>query len=289
MLEKKRIFIIISLIIIGIFIALLLTLYEDKLILKEQKIKVENKYSPFKNTSNFKIENKERYVAFYENNKDLSYEKVVTYVNIGLDKEFYSYIKNTDPSKGILILVNKYQKLTSDYTPNDLEEINSKYFINGNSRVRMLRKEAKENFEKLSEASIKNNTPVYGQSAYRSYQSQETLYNNAVNTIGKEKADIDTARPGHSEHQTGLTIDVSSTKNGNMLEFGNTASYYWMIENAHKYGFILRYPQGKEKIHGFINEPWHYRYVGIETATDMHNNHSNLTFDEYYYKYIDNK
>lgn len=289
MLEKKRIFIIISLIIIGIFIALLLTLYEDKLILKEQKIKVENKYSPFKNTSNFKIENKERYVAFYENNKDLSYEKVVTYVNIGLDKEFYSYIKNTDPSKGILILVNKYQKLTSDYTPNDLEEINSKYFINGNSRVRMLRKEAKENFEKLSEASIKNNTPVYGQSAYRSYQSQETLYNNAVKVNGKEKADIDTARPGHSEHQTGLTIDVSSTKNGNMLEFGNTASYYWMIENAHKYGFILRYPQGKEKIHGFINEPWHYRYVGIETATDMHDNHSNLTFDEYYYKYIDNK
>ena len=289
MLEKKRIFIIISLIIIGIFIALLLTLYEDKLILKEQKIKVENKYSPFKNTSNFKIENKERYVAFYENNKDLSYEKVVTYVNIGLDKEFYSYIKNTDSSKGILILVNKYQKLTSDYTPNDLEEINSKYFINGNSKVRMLRKEAKENFEKLSEASIKNNTPVYGQSAYRSYQSQETLYNNAIKVNGKEKADIDTARPGHSEHQTGLTIDVSSTKNGNMLEFGNTASYYWMIENAHKYGFILRYPQGKEKIHGFINEPWHYRYVGIETATDMHNNHSNLTFDEYYYKYIDNK
>src|SRR5699024_10914186 len=134
-------------------------------------------------------------------------------------------------------------------------------------------------FEKLSEASIKNNTPVYGQSAYRSYQSQESLYNNAVNTSGKELADNDTARPGHSEHQTGLTIDVSSTKNGNMLTFVNTPSYDWMIENAHKYGLILRYPEGKENIHGFINEPWHYRYVGIEIATDMHDNHSNLTFD----------
>ena len=195
--NKKRMIIIIVLIIIGLTIILLTNIYENKLIEKKQNIQIESKYNPFKKTNNFKLENQERYIAFYENNKNLSYEQVVTYVNIGLDKDFYTYINKTDTSKGILILVNKYQKLSSNYVPNNLEEINSKYFINGNGSVRKLKQEAKQQFEKLSEASIKNNTPVYGQSAYRSYQSQETLYNNAVNNYGQTIADQDTSRPGH--------------------------------------------------------------------------------------------
>ena len=125
----------------------------------------------------------------------------------------------TDIKKNKLILVNKYLKLNENYVPSNLEEIDSKYFINGNNGVRLLKKEAKEAFERLSYDSIQNNTPVYGQSAYRDYLKQKTLYNIAVNNYGKEIADSDTARPGHSEHQTGLAIDVSSTKNGNMLQF----------------------------------------------------------------------
>ena len=73
-----------------------------------------------------------------------------------------------------------------------------------------------------------------------------------------------------------------------MLEFENTKSFKWMIENAHKYGFILRYPKNKESIHGYIYEPWHYRYVGIKIATDIYNNYNNLTYDEYYHKFIEN-
>lgn len=286
--KNKRITIIIILIIIGIIIFSLTKVYEEKII-EEEKLEQIDVYTPFKETNNFKQENRERYVKYYEANKNLSYEDAVTRVNIGLDYDFYDYITPSDTNKDILILTNKYLKLDENYKPNDLKKIDEKYFINGNKNVSYMRKEAKEAFERLSTDSIKNNTPVYGQSAYRSYEKQSILYNTAVKSYGKEKADLDTARPGHSEHQTGLTIDVSSTKTGNMLDFENTDSFNWMINNAHKYGFILRYPKGKENIHGYIYEAWHYRYVGVKIATDMHNNYSDLTFDEYYYKFIDNK
>lgn len=251
--------------------------------------KEDDKISKYKKTSNFKLENLDRYIIYHEKNPNYDDEKVVTYVNIGLDKEFYSYIKDADMKKGILLLCNKYLKLPDGYEPDDLETINSEYFINGNTLVRKLRKEAKEAFENLSKASIEEGYPVYGQSAFREYDMQVSLYNNAVNSLGKAKADIDTARPGHSEHQTGLTIDVSSTKGGNMMSFENTKSFDWMQNNAHKYGFILRYRKDKVDITGFMYESWHYRYVGVKVATDMHDNYPDLSYEEYYYKFIDNK
>ena len=286
--KNKRIIIIFVLLVIGISIFCISNVYEERIVLREKLDRIDS-YTPFKKTTNFKEENKERYVRFYEMNKNLSYEEVVTRVNIGLDYGFYNYITLSDTKKDILILTNKYLRLDEDYKPSDLEKIKVDYFINGNSKVSYLRKDARNAFERLSADSIKNNTPVYGQSAYRSYEKQSILYNSAVESYGKEKADNDTARPGHSEHQTGLAIDVSSTKTGNMLDFENTDSFNWMVNNAHKYGFILRYPKGKENIHGYIYEAWHYRYVGVKVATDMHNNYSDLTFDEYYYKFIDNK
>ena len=286
--KNKRIIIIFVLLVIGISIFCISNVYEERIVLREKLDRIDS-YTPFKKTTNFKEENKERYVRFYEMNKNLSYEEVVTRVNIGLDYGFYNYITLSDTKKDILILTNKYLRLDEDYKPSDLEKIKVDYFINGNSKVSYLRKDARNAFERLSADSIKNNTPVYGQSAYRSYKKQSILYNSAVKSYGKEKAMLDTARPGHSEHQTGLAIDVSSTKTGNMLDFENTDSFNWMVNNAHKYGFILRYPKGKENIHGYIYEAWHYRYVGVKVATDMHNNYSDLTFDEYYYKFIDNK
>lgn len=246
-------------------------------------------YKEYKAISYFKIENLNRYIEYNSKNENLTLEQVITYVNIGLDHDFYSYIGKTDMSKGILILTNKYLKLEENYEPDDLETIDSEYFISANLYVRKMRKEAREAFEKLSADSISNGTPVYGQSGYREYSKQVSLYNSAVNQMGVAKADNDTARPGHSEHQTGLTIDVSSTKAGNMLSFDKTASFTWMQNNAHKYGFILRYPKGYENIHGFMYESWHYRYVGVEVATDMHDNYPTLTYDEYYYRFIDNK
>ncbi len=285
--NKKRLIIIIFLILIALILFSITKIYERKLSNKE--IQTINNYEPFKKAKNFKQENSERYIRYYEKNKNLDYEEIVTHVNIGLDYGFYNYITNSDISKNNLILVNKFLKLNKNYVPKNLEEINSKYFINGNKNVRLLKKEAKEAFEKLSNDSIKNNTPVYGQSAYRGYEKQEILYNKAKNEYGQSIADSDTAREGHSEHQTGLSIDVSSNKQGNMLTFDRTSSFYWMQNNAHKYGFILRYPKGKEHITGYTYESWHYRYVGKKIAKDMYNNYSNLTFDEYYYKFIEKK
>ena len=244
------------------------------------------KYKDYKKCKDYDLKNIDRYLLYKKKNEKIDYCDVVTYVNIGLDNEYYTNTEKTDMSYDNLILMNKYLYLDKDYIPDDLEEISSKYFIYGNSKVRMMRKEAKEAFEKLSSDSIKNGTPVYGQSGFREYSRQKELYDYAVSTSGVKGADKDTARPGYSEHQTGLVIDVSSTKDGNMLTFDKTKSFKWMNNNAHKYGFILRYPSDKVDITGYTYESWHYRYIGVKTATDMHDNHSDLSYDEYYYRYI---
>ncbi|HAM64074.1 MAG TPA: hypothetical protein DCP62_10685 [Erysipelotrichaceae bacterium] len=120
-------------------------------------------------------------------------------------------------------------------------------------------------------------------SSYRSYATQNTLYNRYVANDGKAEADTYSARPGHSEHQTGLAVDII-TSTSSLSTFKNTKEYQWLMENAEDYGFILRYAESKQTITGYISEPWHWRYVGIETAKDF--NTKNMTFDEYYRIYL---
>lgn len=112
-------------------------------------------------------------------------------------------------------------------------------------------------------------------SGYRSYSDQNILYNNYVARDGKKLADTYSARPGHSEHQTGLAFDIGKIDNN----YGNTSAGKWLAQHAHEYGFIIRYPKGKEKITGYIYEPWHVRYLGIDIATDIYN--KGLTLEEY--------
>ena len=112
-------------------------------------------------------------------------------------------------------------------------------------------------------------------SGFRSYSRQQTLYNNYVARDGQAKADTYSARPGHSEHQTGLAFDVGKLDDN----YGNTPAGIWLKENCHKYGFIIRYPKGKESITGYQYEPWHIRYVGEEVATEIYEN--NLILEEY--------
>lgn len=117
--------------------------------------------------------------------------------------------------------------------------------------------------------------PTY-YSGYRSYSTQSTLYNNYVRSDGKANADRYSARPGFSEHQTGLAFDLCN-KAGQLVE--STREVNWIAANAHRYGFIVRYPYGKEHITGYMPEPWHLRYLGVETATKVYN--SGLTLEEY--------
>ena len=116
---------------------------------------------------------------------------------------------------------------------------------------------------------------------YRSYDDQEALYNKYEKTYGTYEADKLTARPGFSEHQSGLALDIFEINNSNYSTFKNTPACKWLKENAYKYGFILRYTEDTEKITGFSSEDWHYRYVGKNIAKLIYDN--NITLEEYYY------
>ncbi len=220
-----------------------------------------------------------RYVNYYNKNTDLDINKVISNVNANLDYEYYTNTSSVDLSKGNLVLVNKYYKLDKNYVPDDLVTIESKY---GNTR--QMKKEAYEAFKIMFEAAKKDGLHFYIASPYRSYSYQQTLYNNYVKSDGKKNADTYSARPGYSEHQTGLAVDLMATGTTTLNEFGGTKEYEWLIKNAHKYGFILRYPKDKEDITGYIYEPWHYRYLGVDIATKVYE--SGLTYDEYYAYYI---
>lgn len=180
-----------------------------------------------------------------------------------------------------LILVNKLNSLDGTYVPGDLVYPDIAFVETRDTSRRMMRKEAARSaedlFSKAREAGIK----LIGVSAYRSFWRQHEIYFNNVSRVGRKEADRFSARPGHSEHQTGLAIDVSGPEVDYVLnqDFGMTEAGSWVRENAADFGFIIRYPPGKEDVTGFQYEPWHLRYVGEEHAREISRN--NLTLEEY--------
>ena len=244
-----------------------------------QEVKEEkNKYEKL---SYYKKENKKRYTAYEKENPTLTLEQIVTYVNIGLDNPYYTNTKPADNLNTNLLLVNKYNYLTEDYVPSNLENISRAYARSGMQLV----KEAKEAFETLSESAKKDGMNVIAMSSYRSYDYQVNLYNNYVAQDGKEAADKYSARPGYSEHQTGLAVDVYNLDLP-YTSFEETEEFTWMQKNAYKYGFILRFPKDKVDITGYQYESWHYRYVGKKVAKEIKDN--NLTLEEYIAKKVEN-
>ena len=131
-------------------------------------------------------------------------------------------------------------------------------------------------YDRLKAAAAKAGYSLYISSGFRDYETQEVIYNRYVANDGKANADRYSARPGHSEHQTGLAIDL----NGVSDAFGDTATGKWVAAHCHEYGFILRYPKGKEAQTGYMYEPWHIRYVGKSVATKIAE--SGLCLEEYY-------
>lgn len=130
-------------------------------------------------------------------------------------------------------------------------------------------------FNAMSAEAAGSGHNLYISSGFRSYASQAAIYNSLVAQVGVAGADRDTARPGHSEHQTGLTVDLNCICEG----FGYQADGQWVAANAHRFGFIVRYPQGKENVTGYIWEPWHLRYLGVDTATAVYN--SGVSLEEF--------
>ena len=229
-----------------------------------------------KNSKYFE-KNYKRYISYRNNNPKLTDDEVITSVNMGLDNKFYTNIRESNLDDGILILCNKYNKLPKNYIP-ALVSMDGKYSKGGK-----LHPEAYEAFKKLADDARKLGYKIIINSGYRSYSSQTSIYNNYVNRDGRDTADTYSARPGHSEHQTGLAIDVTSS--GRFSSFGSTKEYLWMKANAHKYGYILRYTKKNQGITGYMNEEWHYRYVGIDAADYIYKN--DITFEEYYVRFLE--
>ncbi len=226
--------------------------------------------------------NLDRYLAYLKENPTKSMEEVVRCVNANIDYAFYTHEVPSNLDDGYLLIVNKYNKLGSDYVP-DLVEMDDKY--NHNKGYRYMNPIAYEHFKEMVDAAALDNITLYNISAYRSYDTQKILYNNYVARDGKEAADTFSARAGYSEHQTGLASDINTSSSS--AHFENSKEYSWLQENSYKYGFILRYPKDKEYITGYKYEPWHYRYVGEEVAKYIHE--TGITYEEYYAFFIKNK
>lgn len=216
--------------------------------------------------------NFQRYLSYGLSNPALTAEEVVTRVNTGLDYEPYSNVTAAKDPGAVDVLVNKYHALDSAFVP-ELVRMSSRYA----SYSAYMEPTAYEWFTKMVDDARAEGLKLYCVSAYRSYSYQNNLYQRYVKRDGQKAADTYSARPGYSEHQTGLAVDINTASR--LAHFENTAQYRWLSENSWKYGFILRYPQGKQDITGFTFEPWHYRFVGLETAKAVYE--SGLTYDEY--------
>ncbi|MFS0873240.1 D-alanyl-D-alanine carboxypeptidase family protein [Paenibacillus xylanilyticus] len=206
-----------------------------------------------------------------------------------MEQRSVSAMQNTIDSESVVtnaeamtVIVNKQRSLPEGYEPNDLVEPNVPFSFDGPHEKRHMRKEAAEALEKLFAGAEADGIELRAVSGYRSYERQVSIYNNNVKTKGQEYTDRVSSKPGRSEHQTGLAMDVSSPSVGNALEevFGTSKEGQWLAEHAAEYGFVIRYLEGEEDITGYVYEPWHIRYVGTDLAPDIVK--SGLTLEEYF-------
>lgn len=177
------------------------------------------------------------------------------------------------------MLVNKFYKLSEDYIPDDLIDVSATYGYQGKQVSSVIYDE----LTNLIDAAKENGYSLIVTQGYRSYKDQLEAYDEIEGSSGQDYADEVAARAGHSEYQTGLSVVVKPLyTEGQDME--SSPEHTWLVENAYKYGFILRYPKDKEGITGFSYDAWRLRYVGTNISRIIHN--ENITFDEYYAYYI---
>jgi D-alanyl-D-alanine carboxypeptidase len=182
-----------------------------------------------------------------------------------------------------MALVNKNYSLPNNYIPGDLVRPNVAFSF-GDQKLEkgFLRQVAATALEKMFADAKNSGIELYAVSGYRSYSRQKTIFDAEINKVGKAKAVQAVALPGSSEHQTGLAMDIASkSTNLDLTEgFAQTKEGEWLAENAHRFGFILRYPKDKEGITIYEYEPWHFRYVGVKAATIIYKH--NWTLEEFF-------
>lgn len=172
------------------------------------------------------------------------------------------------------VVVNKERPLVpADYAPEDLSSVDGQ----------LLRTDAAEALKTMQQAAAADGVTVLAISGYRSYAAQSELYRGYTSQYGSDQADTISARPGHSEHQTGLAVDIAAPDGRCSLQacFEDTPAGAWAAENAHRFGFILRYPAGASAVTGYTYEPWHLRFVGADLARAVHGSGIS-TLEEYF-------
>lgn len=187
----------------------------------------------------------------------------------------------SDP-KSITVVVNKQRALPEGYDPTDLVVPDVPFYFDEFLPKKQMREEAAKALEELFAAADQAGEDLVAASGYRSYDRQKSIYERNVEVYGEEETNKFSAKPGTSEHQTGLAMDVTSAEMSFKLDqsFRETSEGEWLANHAHEYGFVIRYPQGKDDITGYTYEPWHLRYVGQEKSTEIHN--QSLTLEEFF-------
>ena len=184
---------------------------------------------------------------------------------------------DTTTVSSIQKITNKSHPIDPGYIPADLTKVN----VNSNG-TQYLRREAATALTNMFEAARKDNINLYLVSGYRSYEQQLELYNTYVATDDKALADQYDAIPGACEHQLGLAVDLSDDNRNHDIDdsFESTAAYQWLLKHSYEYGYIFRFPRGKETITGIAYNPWSFRYIGVEEAKKVYD--SGLTLEEFY-------
>ncbi|HEY5806065.1 MAG TPA: M15 family metallopeptidase [Candidatus Saccharimonadales bacterium] len=174
----------------------------------------------------------------------------------------------TDPTSPWVVVNKKRQLSPKNYAPTDLRTPSmsigsASQRVSGQTAVAL---------EALAKAAASEGVNLMIISAYRSYETQINIYNSEVRGFGQAQADRESARPGHSEHQTGWAADIGTASGKCEIKtcFADTSEGQWLAANAYKYGFVIRYPDGKEHITGYMYEPWHIRFVGTELSGEMY-------------------
>lgn len=226
----------------------------------------------------FIYENLNRYLDYAASNTSVETKDIVSIVNVSADQEWYSNVKETDTSKGEIMIVNKFNGLSEEYVPEDIMNVSGTYGYAG----RKVSKSIYDDLTLMLDSAKNDGYTMLIEQGYRSYADQADAYKTIEDSSGTAAADRQAARAGHSEYQTGLGISLNVYKvtEGKNASEGAT----WLLENSYKYGFIIRYPEGTSDITGFSDDAWRLRYVGREVAEKIHE--ENITFDEYYAYYV---
>jgi D-alanyl-D-alanine carboxypeptidase len=207
-------------------------------------------------------------------------KKAPVYINLPEAKQIRAIVEDYTQPDSLWTYVSKNSSILTSYTPSDLVIPNVAIRSGKSDSERSVRKVAAQPLEKLFKGAEQAGYRLIVGSAYRSASLQQAILNSAIASVGLEAANFGIALPGQSEHQTGLAVDISSASLECYIDscFSGTDDGQWLAKNSYKYGFIVRYPSGKENITGYQYEPWHFRYVGIDLATALYE--SGLTLDE---------